>query len=86
MNKNMMDQMTWIEYEASTKEKILILPVGSTEQHGPHLPLGVDTIIVTIIASAIAAQIPAVIAPTLSYGVNLSRRVEAVHCFREQSI
>ncbi|NYF24333.1 creatininase [Sporosarcina sp. JAI121] len=68
MKNNMMDQMTWVEYEASTKEKILILPVGSTEQHGPHLPLGVDTIIATKIASAIAAQIPAVIAPTLSYG------------------
>lgn len=68
MTKNRMDQMTWVEYEASTTEKILILPVGSTEQHGPHLPLGVDTIIATEIASAIAEQIPAVIAPTLSYG------------------
>ena len=47
MTKNRMDQMTWVEYEASTTEKILILPVGSTEQHGPHLPLGVDTIIAT---------------------------------------
>lgn len=34
MNKYLMTNMTWKEYEAK-KDRILILPIGSTEQHGP---------------------------------------------------
>lgn len=36
-----MDHMTWPEIEAS-KSKPVIVPIGSTEQHSQHLPLGVD--------------------------------------------
>ena len=35
-----MDHMTWPEIEAS-KSKPVIVPIGSTEQHSQHLPLGV---------------------------------------------
>jgi creatinine amidohydrolase len=45
---------------------LLVVPLGATEQHGPHLPLGTDT----IIASALASQLDAVIAPTLPYGAS----------------
>ncbi|HTU31917.1 MAG TPA: mycofactocin biosynthesis peptidyl-dipeptidase MftE [Solirubrobacteraceae bacterium] len=45
---------------------LLAVPVGATEQHGPHLPLDTDT----VIASALAARLGggAVIAPPLPYG------------------
>jgi mycofactocin system creatininase family protein len=44
---------------------LLVVPLGATEQHGPHLPLGTDT----IIASALAASVDdAVVAPALPYG------------------
>ena len=43
---------------------LLVVPLGATEQHGPHLPLGTDT----IIASALASALDAVIAPALPYG------------------
>lgn len=51
---------------------LAVLPVGSTEQHGPHLPVGTDTFAVEAVARraalAVAEQIPIVVAPTLPFG------------------
>jgi len=48
---------------------VLLVPVGSTEQHGPHLPLSTDTDIAVAIASTAATRLPAaVVAPPLPYG------------------
>jgi creatinine amidohydrolase len=44
---------------------LLIVPLGATEQHGPHLPLGTDTVIASALAISVA---DAVIAPALPYG------------------
>lgn len=46
------------------------MPVGTTEQHGPHLPLGCDTIIVERLAHDLSAQFGVLTAPTVEYGVN----------------
>src|SRR6476620_10733842 len=52
---------------------IVVLPVASMEQHGPHPPVGVDTILSEAVcqaaAEAIAADTPAVVAPTLWCGM-----------------
>jgi creatinine amidohydrolase len=52
---------------------IVVLPVASMEQHGPHLPVGVDTILTEAVcraaAEAIAADTPVVVAPTLWCGM-----------------
>lgn len=48
----------------------LILPVGTTEQHGPHLPFGCDTIIVERLADELSAEFGVLRAPTIEYGVN----------------
>jgi creatinine amidohydrolase len=48
----------------------LIVPVGTCEQHGPHLPLGCDTIIVERLADDLSAQFGVLRAPALEYGVN----------------
>lgn len=48
----------------------LIVPVGTTELHGPHLPLGCDTIIVERLADDLSATYGLTRAPTLEYGVH----------------
>ena len=49
----------------------LIVPVGTCEQHGPHMPLGADTIIVERLADDLSAEFQVLRAPTLEYGVNV---------------
>lgn len=48
----------------------LIVPIGTTEQHGAHLPLGCDTIIVERLADDLSARFQVLRAPTIEYGVN----------------
>jgi mycofactocin system creatininase family protein len=55
-----LDELTTLEATGD----LLVVPLGATEQHGPHLPLGTDT----IIANALAASLDAVVAPALPYG------------------
>lgn len=47
----------------------VIIPVGTIEPHGPHLPLGTDTMIPYEIAKDIAKDIKSLIAPSIPYGV-----------------
>jgi creatinine amidohydrolase len=47
-----------------------IVPVGTTEQHGPHLPLGCDTIIVERLADDLSTAFGVPRSPTLEYGVH----------------
>ncbi|QLL10006.1 mycofactocin biosynthesis peptidyl-dipeptidase MftE [Mycobacterium vicinigordonae] len=57
------------QLSVSTPSSILI-PLGSTEQHGPHLPLDTDTRIATAVASAIGARLEWPVAPAISYGAS----------------
>jgi mycofactocin system creatininase family protein len=48
---------------------VLVIPIGSTEQHGPHLPLSTDADIALAVSRRLAARLPAVaVAPVISYG------------------
>ena len=58
---------TWPELQ--TGPEILLVPVGATEQHGPHLPLGTDTEIAIALSGAAAQRCPGVrVAPAVAYG------------------
>ncbi len=61
------------EFRKSIKSKkpTIIIPVGSIEQHGPHLPISTDSDIVTEIASRVAKKCGFIVFPTISYGVSL---------------
>lgn len=75
----MLQSVMWKELTAADlRDKvqagaIVLLPVASMEQHGPHLPVGVDTILCEAVcraaAEAIASEMPVVVAPTLWCGL-----------------
>ncbi len=64
--------MTRSEALEAAPECLLILPLGATEQHGPHLPVGTDSMLVEVIAERVAvalgAACPVVLGPTLPLG------------------
>jgi len=57
------------------KEKVIIIPIGQTEQHGYHLPLSTDTLIIDAIGQGTAAASPnlAMTLPVMPYGVSTHR-------------
>lgn len=74
------------------REAIILVPVGSTEQHGPHLPTGVDSFLSTEVcrraAQMILAKQPIVVTPTIwcgladhhvSFGGTFSLRLSTFH-------
>jgi mycofactocin system creatininase family protein len=60
----------WPEVEQlAAAGAMLVLPIGSTEQHGPHLPLSTDTDIAVALADRLAeARADVLVAPPVSYG------------------
>ena len=66
-----LDRLTWPEAAAwFRRDPRLLLPVGTCLQHGPHLPLGADTIVVERLAQAVSEKTGILVAPTLAYGVS----------------
>jgi len=53
-----------------SKKPTVIIPVGSLEQHGAHLPITTDSDIVTEIASRLAKKCGFISFPTISYGIS----------------
>lgn len=70
MGMRLWAEMTREEIAATVGEAVLVLPTGATEQHGPHLPTGHDTLSVTEVAlrAGDAATAPVIVLPTLPFG------------------
>lgn len=52
-------------------DALVLLPIGSTEQHGPHLPLDTDSVIAHAVARRASTALPGtLVAPTLPYGAS----------------
>jgi creatinine amidohydrolase len=66
-------KMTWEDVnEAVLARKVVLLPVGAIEQHGPHLPVDTDNLSVTAICERASAEDPELLvcAPPIHYGFN----------------
>ena len=55
----------------AAQEAMVLIPLGSTEQHGPHLPVGTDAILATYFAEETAKKLnelgkPCLVAPTIA--------------------
>ncbi|MEW4567042.1 creatininase family protein [Tautonia sp. JC769] len=68
------NRLTWPEInEAIAQEKLIILPTGSTEQHGHHLPLDVDLFLCESVCLEVGKRAAdrVLVLPPISYGLNL---------------
>ena len=66
-----LDRMTFDEVEAYLAKGpgIVVLPIGSTEEHGHHGPLGTDTFAARLVCRKVCQRLEAVLAPALPYGM-----------------
>ncbi len=70
MHPHRLDRLVTTDVDAA-EHRTLLVPLGATEQHGPHLPIGTDTVIATAWAEAVAARLTGVlVAPTIPYGAS----------------
>ena len=68
------NRLTWPEMnDAIEMQKLIILPTGSTEQHGPHLPLETDEFLCETVCLEVGKRIPdkVLVLPPISYGLNM---------------
>jgi creatinine amidohydrolase len=69
--KNYIPHMSWAEVEAALKTTdMVIIPVGSIEQHGKHLPLGTDRYIAIELSKLIAQKADVLVAPSVLAGLS----------------
>ena len=61
---------TWTDVAARQGAALLVVPVGSYEQHGPHLPLDTDTQIAVALAAGLVGRDDVVVAPPVDYGAS----------------
>jgi creatinine amidohydrolase len=73
-NEYRYNRLTWPEInEAIAMQKVVILPTGSTEQHGRHLPLDTDVFLCESVCLEVGRRAPdrVLVLPPISYGLNL---------------
>ena len=67
-----LNMLKYTEIKEYLKEKdSLLIPIGTCEQHGLHLPLCTDTIVAEKMCDEISDKYGILVAPTVNYGVNL---------------
>lgn len=64
--------LTWEDVRDADKDRVVILNVSATEDHGPHMPLDTDTVLGMAVANGVAAAAPeeVFVMPPVPYGFN----------------
>lgn len=73
VNITRMDAFTYRK-KIGAGDAVVLIPVGSIEQHGPHAPLGVDMMLSTKISELVAERISALVGPTVTTGYKSQQR------------
>jgi creatinine amidohydrolase len=64
-----MAELSWPEYQAKVAAGATVfLPLGATEQHGPHMSLNVDVVLPTGVCERVAHEVGGIVAPAVPYG------------------
>lgn len=64
-----MAELSWPEYHSRIERGApVFLPLGATEQHGPHMALNVDVILPTAVCERVARSVGGLVAPAIPYG------------------
>jgi creatinine amidohydrolase len=63
------ETLTSPEYRDVIDTQIVVLPIGSIDGHGPHLPLSTDTIISTYLAQRLETDLGVLVLPAVPYGI-----------------
>jgi creatinine amidohydrolase len=82
--------LSWQEAkEWASKNPVVVIPTGSTEQHGPHLPMKVDITVANYVAQKVCEKLNMLVTPPLNFGYSevwqyypgtLSFTQETLHC------
>ena len=73
MKSALLEELSWFDVKEYLKsDNLIIIPIGSIEQHGPHLPLATDSINVLYLATQAAASSGVLVAPTIKTGVSFN--------------
>ena len=69
MKKHQLAAYSWEEVSEMEREKrVILVPLGSVEQEGTHLPLGMDTYVAEALADAVAKSSSSLAGPSLPIG------------------
>jgi creatinine amidohydrolase len=67
------EELSWTRIGAlrEAADGVVLLPLGATEQHGPHLPVGTDSAIASAVCAYASAKTGVPVLPTVRYGVSV---------------
>ncbi len=70
-----LEEMNWPDIKALlNRTNIAIVPVGSLEQHGPHLPINTDTVIACEVAKRAVQRVGVAVSPPISFGFSVEHQ------------
>ena len=65
----LLEHMTWPEAQSAfARTSLVVIPIGSTEQHGPHMPLGTDFLVARDLARRLGERADVIVTPTIPIG------------------